>query len=370
MEHPTIFISGGHLTPAIAVIEEIKKTHPDWQIIFVGREHAMENDLEKSEEYITINEMGIKFVNLDTGRLRRFMSFVTISSIGKVPLGIIRAIKLCRQFQPQLIFSFGGYIGLPLVFAGWILRIPSMIHEQTYKPGLSNKIAALFANRVLLSFPETMKMFPKSKTKITGLPVRQDIFSPPINNKLNVPDNRPLIYITGGATGSDSINKLIYPILPKLLKDYTVVHQVGRNWISQARQNRLTLRGDKRKFYYALPYVDVVNHAWLIHHAQLVISRSGANTVAEIAICGVVSVLLPLPWSANQEQQANALALTKLNTCTLVDQNNLTTNDFYKIIMNSLTVSKKPNPDLEVAKIYPPNAAALIVREIHSWIKA
>ncbi|MFC1646829.1 glycosyltransferase [Patescibacteria group bacterium] len=323
MTKKKICITGGHLTPAVSLIEEITNRKYPWEIIFVGRKKALERDKHTSEEYRIIKKHNILFVSLTTGRLRRFASLDTFLSVLKVPVGLFQSFLICTKHKPDLIVSFGGYVGLPILIAGYFLRIPTVIHEQTDTPGLANRIASIFAKKIFISSKSTQITHPK-KTVYTGLPIRYAIFSPPDKSQLKIPLDRKIIYVLGGATGSLFINELMYKTISRLTKKYTVVHQVGRNWINTAGAKRLSLRGDRRKHYFIFSYIDDLDHSWLLSHAGLVISRSGANTIFEIAIREVISVLIPLKVSAYGEQLTNASKLSKAHTAIVLSQSKVT----------------------------------------------
>jgi UDP-N-acetylglucosamine--N-acetylmuramyl-(pentapeptide) pyrophosphoryl-undecaprenol N-acetylglucosamine transferase len=317
-------ITGGHITPALSVIDSIQDHYPDWKIVFVGRKVALEGSTSQSEEYRLITERSIPFISITAGRIRRFLSIGTILSILKIPIGFIQAIIIVSREKPDCILSFGGYVGLPLVIAGWMQRIPVVIHEQTAVVGLSNRIASWFATKICVSMAQTKIQFSKQKVVVTGLPIRASIFHPPQTPTVVFPKGKPIIYITGGATGAQSVNELLYPIIGKLVTRFVVVHQVGRSWISKAKKVRLGLRGDKRGRYIVCPYMDENNHAWFLQHAALFVGRSGANTVAEVGVVGIPALFLPLPWSAGNEQYFNAKVLEDAHKAKILDQKLMT----------------------------------------------
>src|SRR3989304_10101442 len=147
-----IFITGGHVTPPLAVIEEIVYRYPDWQIFFVGRKYAMEGDLTVSEEYRIIRELGLPFLPLVTGRLQRRFTRYTIPSLLKIPQGLLQAWLYVREHKPDVIVTFGGYVGLPVVLAGWLLRIPIISQDETRSVGLANRLVSLLSAKICLSY--------------------------------------------------------------------------------------------------------------------------------------------------------------------------------------------------------------------------
>jgi len=157
-----IVVTGGHLTPALAVIEKLRQD--GWQIVFFGRKHALEGDPAVSVEYKILKEQGIPFVNLTSGRLQRSLTRYTISSLLKIPLGLIQSFYYLLKFKPNVILSFGGYLALPVALAGWILRIPIVTHEQSVIPGLATRIITHFAKKICVSWPQTMEMLKETSS--------------------------------------------------------------------------------------------------------------------------------------------------------------------------------------------------------------
>jgi UDP-N-acetylglucosamine--N-acetylmuramyl-(pentapeptide) pyrophosphoryl-undecaprenol N-acetylglucosamine transferase len=337
-----LIITGGHVTPALALIEHIETTQTDWKVVFVGRKYAAVGDKTTSEEFRIIQGKHIPFIGLTAGRVRRFMSVGTIVSFCMIPVGFIQALGIVMKEKPDRIVSFGGYIGLPMIVAGWFFGIPTVIHEQAAVPGLSNRIASFFAGRVCASNERSAQGFPKGKTVVTGMPLRNGIYDPPAKFSSPIPDGRKIVYITGGVTGSRSVNELFYPIIGKLVGKFTVIHQVGRAWVSEGRNVRQGIRGDKRKYYVVQAYFDQHDHSWLMHHASLLVGRSGANTVAEIDVIGIPALLIPLPWSAGNEQYENAQVLVRKGKAMCLDQKTLNPVILLGEILSAISSSGDP----------------------------
>ncbi|MBI2622005.1 MAG: glycosyltransferase [Candidatus Levybacteria bacterium] len=217
-----IAIIGGHLTPALSVIEEIGKSA---EILYIGRKKAIEGDRATSLEYETITKKGIKFAEIKTGRLQRSITRRTVPSLTKIPIGFIQALFILSRFKPNVVVGFGGYVSFPVILAARILKIPVVIHEQTLEAGATNRIVARFADKICISFSSSSKYFPKEKIVFTGNPIRSSIAHP--SKKIDLPSNYPIIYITGGSIGSHFINQLVSENLTKLLDKYALVHQTG-----------------------------------------------------------------------------------------------------------------------------------------------
>lgn len=322
----TILICGGHITPALALIDALSRKS-GVAVVFIGRRSAVEGGRAPSFEYQLIREKGIRFVSIAAGRLQRQFTWWTIPSILKIPIGFVQAYLCCLRERPVLIVSFGGYVALPTAMAGWLCRIPVITHEQTLVAGLANRIIARIAKRVCVTFPETIAHFPKGKAVYTGLPMRSELFSPHQKSPFALDTKHfPLLYVTGGGTGAQSLNRLLFPILPDLLRRYSIIHQVGDISLAEAQKIRSVLPGEYKDRYIARSYIPLTTLSWGLSHATLVLGRSGANTVMELAALGKVAILVPLPWSGGGEQQKNAEWLAKNGAAVVVTQSQLTPN--------------------------------------------
>lgn len=316
-----IMMTGGHITPAIATIEELDKQHPDWEIVFIGRKTALEGYVTHSEEYRLIRGLGLKFFPISAGRLKREGGVSVIMALMKFPVGIVQAAWHIARQRPDIIVSFGGYIALPVVLVAWMWQIPIVTHEQTTRLGLANRVIARMATRICVSFPDTVTQFPgNTNLVVTGLPVRQSVFSVPKSGPFTWDPKFPLLFIVGGSTGSTSINDLVFRALPALLSRYTVIHQVGRISESRARDVKGQLHASVRNRYQPLPYITAEAYSFLLHKAALIIGRSGANTVMEIAISAKIAIFIPLPWSGDNEQYYNAKILQDAGSALVLEQ--------------------------------------------------
>lgn len=293
-----ILITGGHLSPALAFIEEYKKINSLKNIIFVGRKYI--NNFEKilTLEYKEITKNKIKFIDLPTGRLTRVFYLRGVIDLFYIPLGFYKAWHILEREKPDVILSFGGYIALPIAFWSFFKKIPIFTHEQTLRPGLTNRIIGYLARKIFLAFPETKEFFPREKTLVIGNLVRQKILKV-IKRPFIIKKNRPVIYITGGSLGSHSINLHIKNILPSLLKKYIIIHQTGD---SLQYKDYEKLKKIKSKNYFLKKHFFQEELGYVYKISDLIISRAGANTFFELLYLKKPAILIPLPWSANQEQ--------------------------------------------------------------------
>lgn len=337
-----IIITGGHLAPAVAVIEEFQK-RGGWEIYFFGRKHAFEKGKFISLEYQTIKKMGIPFFTVFTPRLGRFVSFKNLFSLIKFPLSLLKQFKLLKKIKPHVILSFGGYVALPVCLAGWLMKIPIITHEQTLRPGLANRIIALFAKKILVGLKDVLSYFPKEKTKWVGNPVRKDItilrYYPPssrlrrageitkLKNKLQISSEKlPFIYITGGSTGAHSINKVVVEVLPNLLMKYRLIHQCGESEYKDYEKltaYSLRLTAELKERYLLRKYIQMDEVGRIMKGADIIVSRAGANTLSEVAVLGKPAILIPLPWAGSGEQLANAKKVEKEGAALVLREKNL-----------------------------------------------
>lgn len=352
MNDPIVCITGGHLTPALAVIEEIKRRRLSWKLIFVGRRQSFESGKSPTQEERLVRALGVPFHALFTGRLQRTLSLFTFLSLLKLPIGFIQAFAFLLRKRPTAVVSFGGYIALPVVVAAWMLRIVVITHEQTEDLGLANTIIGRFAKRVIFA-------------RESGVPLRRVLFDPSASPSFSVDTKHPIIYITGGSTGAQTLNALVFPIVDTLVKTYTVIHQVGASDISKARRITESLAQDVRSQYIVAEYFDHPDLAWIYRHTSFLIGRAGANTTAEAAALGVPSLFIPLPWAAGDEQTKNAQKLVRDGMAVVLEQKNLTGETLlHRIYDMTRTIHQLKRAAEAVARKYPHDGATAVVREI------
>lgn len=319
-----LLITGGHITPALAIIDElIADKKSKMHIVFVGRKHTSNHRNEVSLEYQEVHKRGIHFIDLKAGRMNRLFSLRSFKNILKVPSGYIQAFHILRKEKPNLIITFGSYIGLPIAICGWILGIPIYVHEQTIHPGLSTQLIGQFAKEVFVSFPESKDFFDAKRTVVSGNPVRRNIFHIE-SEPFHITKSHPVIYITGGSLGSHSINNLIKPIISSLLQRYIVIHQTGNvaeyNDYDSFKEIRKKLPSDLRERYFLRTHFLTDEIGYIYSLSDLVIGRSGANTFFELVALKKPAIFIPLPWSAHREQQKHAEIFRQAGTGEVFEQ--------------------------------------------------
>ena len=332
-----IILTGGHITPALALLSKLAGKH---SVFFVGRKYGFEGDKTTSFEYKTITEMGIPFNAIIASRLQRYFSLHTVFSLLKFPIGFFQSLFFLLKVRPHIILSFGGYVGLPVCLAGFLLGIPIVIHEQTVSnAGLANRISAFFARKICISFESSRKYFPSAKTVFTGNPIRKELLDLPAQTifpELKRKLAKPLIYVTGGSGGSHSINMLIHGALKDLLLHYTLIHQTGDSSqykdFDMLSKKAAELSPILARDYIVKKHITAQELSWIYRNASLLIGRSGANTVYEVLTFGLPSLFIPLPWAGFSEQLANAQLVKRVGLGRLLEQNELTSETFLRLV--------------------------------------
>lgn len=362
---------GGHFAPALAVLDKIPK---NWEILIVGRKHAFEGDEALSFEYQTANTLGIPFIPLTTGRLQRKLSPHTFTSLMKIPVGLVQATKILKDFQPDVVLSFGGYIAVPIAVAAKMMKIPIVVHEQTLQAGLANKITSKFADKICLSWKYSEKFFPKEKIVMTGNPLRNEFleFS---GSRVRSHNKKPLLYITGGSGGAHGINVLVERALEKLLQNNLVIHQTGDSIVykdyERLKRLQAIMPDDLKKRYEVAKFIPPDQVVQVMVNADLVISRSGIGTVSELLYLGKPCLLIPLPYGQKNEQLTNAQFVQSTGLGEYYDQNTLNPDLLVEKVEEMLkNLDKYTSHALETHRMIHKNAAEKIIEIVQHEAKA
>lgn len=325
-----ILVSGGHLTPALAFIDYVQMDHLSDELLFVGREYSRESDKQISRERVEVEARNVPFIAFDAEKSSSSLA-TTILKMPRLLGSVFRALGIVAKEKPDVFLSFGGYVAVPFAIACWMQQIPVVTHEQTRAVGVSNQFIGRIAKKIAISFPDSKQFFPAHKTVVTGNLLRKQL----TKRLLQKPDwldsnsELPLLYITGGSQGSEVINTTTSQILPRLLKEWQVVHQCGadsdqRSYHTELKRRKQQLTKPQQARYWIREWLTEPELAWIYKHATAVVSRSGANTTQELAFHCVPSILIPLPFSHFQEQQLNAEALAKTGGAIIIQQKQLT----------------------------------------------
>jgi len=348
MKDTRIVIIGGHHTPALAVLDSLRQNFQfsifNFQVRWIGHKYSMWGDENVSAEYQEVTRRGIPFYDLKAGKF--YKTFHPLKLI-RLPFGFLQAFYYLLKIRPQLIVSFGGYLAPPVVIAGRLLGIPSVTHEQTVVGGWANRLIAKFAQKVFVTWEESLKYFPKEKTVVTGNPLRRAVLDQIRNSKSEVPNKFEIlnsklqtIYITGGKQGSHVINVAAGHALPQLLKEYKVIHQCGHSSVFDdykelkelspalpaGRSDGGELISEQRPRYLLKNYFTEEEIGAVFAVSDIVISRAGANIVYELAALGKPAILIPIPWVSHDEQRKNAQILADAGSAIILEEKNLTPN--------------------------------------------
>ncbi len=325
-----IALIGGHLTPALAIADHIRQTHPEHHLIFFGRLSVRSSDNQPAHEYDEVHKRNIDFYPFNSGKFNNQGFFSIINSLILTSLAFVNATSLLIKHKPDVLVSFGSYLAVPMVIVGWILKIPIVTHEQTQTTGLANKLIGIFAQGIAVAYRDSTQHFPSQKTHLTGPLLRTQLFdkTPQQPKWIEEKPTRPILYVTGGSQGSEIINHTIAQALPQLTKKWFVIHQCGsksekRNYLEELQTQAHKLPKNQRQRYIAIEWLYEGELAWVFNHAELVISRAGANTITELQFHALPSILIPLPFAYNQEQLRNAQKLVTFGGAVILDQKKL-----------------------------------------------
>jgi len=329
MSKKTIVVTGTHLTPALALIDKLTKNN--WRTVYLGKKKKEQQLLPK----------GVRLIYISSGKLQRFNMISSLTTGIKLPLGFIQALHYLKKIKPDLVLSFGGYTSVPVCSAAKLLKIPIIIHEQTLGAGLANKLIAPLATKIALSWSESQKYFPQKKTVLTGNPIRRELLKPGKSTKHQILNTKyPIIYITGGSQGSRIINQTVSSILEKLLAKYSIIHQFGLVQSAKHWQQQLDLQKNLpkqyKKRYLLQKWFSASELTEIFNKADLVVSRSGANTVIELALFAQPALLIPLPFAQKNEQMTNAQFLAQKGTAQILDQKDLSAKSLFNAITSMM----------------------------------
>ncbi|MET8831303.1 UDP-N-acetylglucosamine--N-acetylmuramyl-(pentapeptide) pyrophosphoryl-undecaprenol N-acetylglucosamine transferase [Streptomyces sp. NPDC004610] len=313
--------TGGHTYPALTAVREMQtvmhRHSVGVDVLWVGTATGLESRVAPAE--------GIPFETVPTGKLRRssnplkMINAENVRDMGRVPKGVLEARTIARRFRADVILSTGGYVAVPVGLAARATKTPLVIHEQTVRLGLANRVLARSATAVALSSENSLSLLPDSvatSAVVTGNPVRPTVLTGdaakaiPALGMTGYDPALPTVYITGGAQGSEQINGLIRENLPWLLSVANVIHQCGPNWVDKSRQAAAGLPAELHARYWVDGFVGP-ELPDVLALASVVVSRSGAGTISELTALGKPSLLIPLATSAGNEQEHNALHLQR-----------------------------------------------------------
>ena len=309
--------TAGHVTPNIALLPSLKKA--GYEIKYMGSYDGIEKKL--------IEELGIDYIGISSGKLRRYMSAKNFTDPFRVIKGFFEAKKFIKNYKPDVVFSKGGFVSVPVVLAADRYKIPVIIHESDMTPGLANKIALPHAYKICYNFPETAQYLPSGKSVLTGSPIRSELLT---GNKdaaysmCGFTKGKPVIMVIGGSLGAAAVNKIVRESLDTLLEHYQIVHLCGKGKLDES------LNG--KKGYIQFEYIKEELKD-LFAMSDLIISRAGANAICEILALKKPNILIPLPAKASRgDQLLNANSFKKQGFSEVLDEENLSSQHFIDTI--------------------------------------
>ncbi|MBO5521398.1 MAG: undecaprenyldiphospho-muramoylpentapeptide beta-N-acetylglucosaminyltransferase [Eubacterium sp.] len=301
--------TAGHVTPNIALLPGLKERGYD--ISYIGSYEGIEKELIEKE--------GIPYYGISSGKLRRYIDLKNLSDPFRVVKGLNEAGRLLRQLKPDVIFSKGGFVAVPVILAAGRKHIPIIAHESDMTPGLANKICIPYAAKICCNFPETKQNLPEGKAVVTGSPLRKELMEGDAaagRAFCGFDDSKPVLMITGGSLGSVNVNNHMRAILPALLEEFQVVHLCGKGNLDSSLENT---PGYRQYEYIGKELPD------LFAMADLIVSRAGANSICEISALAKPNLLIPLSANASRgDQILNARSYEKQGFSKVLEEEELT----------------------------------------------
>ncbi len=356
--------TGGHIFPLVAVAQEFKKQYPNTKFLYIGSGSQMGG---KAKEIMA--EEGIKTINIFSGKIRRYFSFRNLLDMFLIPIGILQSLVILLVYMPDAVFSKGGYVSVPVVFVAWIYRIPVLTHDSDAIPGWANRFCGRLSRYVAISYKRSKKYFLDYKTLLTGNPIREELTqgdAQRARERWGFSESKPVVFVTGGSQGARLINDSVIKILEELTHLAQVIHVTGPNNYERVKKlaGEYGFRTDRHR-YVAVPFLERDEMADAYALADVVISRSGANSITEIAANKKVSILIPLASAANNHQYMNAFEISRLGGAVVLEESNLGRHVLLEKIKKLLHDEKLIAQMSEKAShFYHPDAASKIVKGI------
>lgn len=309
--------TAGHVTPNIALIPALKEA--GFEIHYIGSYEGMERSM--------IEKLGINYIGISSGKLRRYKSVKNLTDPFRVLKGFGESVKILKLIKPDVVFSKGGFVTVPVVFAAKRCKIPTIIHESDMSPGLANRLCIPKADYVLANFPEALEKLPKKKGILSGTPIRQELFEGDRERGLNFcgfTGAKPVLLVVGGSLGALAVNEAVRKILPKLTEKFDVVHLCGKGKFDEDLKD---VRGYKQFEYINEEMKDIFKIT------DIALSRAGANAICELLALRIPNVLIPLPAKASRgDQILNADSFKKQGFSEILAEEDITAEGLLDII--------------------------------------
>ncbi|MBS4172427.1 undecaprenyldiphospho-muramoylpentapeptide beta-N-acetylglucosaminyltransferase [Bacillus sp. FJAT-49736] len=308
--------TGGHIYPALALIRTIKKEHPNTEFLYIGTQKGLESSIVTREN--------IPFKSIHITGFKRSLSLENFKTIFRFLKGVRECKKVIKSFKPDVVIGTGGYVCGPVVYAAAKQKIPTIIHEQNSVPGLTNKFLSRYVNKVAICFESSGEFFPKEKVVLTGNPRASEVIgekNTEVLKNFQLQTDKPTVLIFGGSRGARPINEAVIRNLAQFSqKSYQVLYVTGDVHFNEV-EKEVSLIGSSKNIS-IVPFIH--NMPEVLRAVDLVVSRAGATTLAELTALGIPSILIPSPYVTNNHQEKNARALTESGAATLVLESELT----------------------------------------------
>src|SRR3990167_2201371 len=358
--------TGGHFYPIIAVAQKVNQIIDKENIIGTKLYYISDSPYDKE----MLLENGILYEEVRAGKMRKYFSFKNFSDIFKMFFGTLNAIYKMFSIYPDVVFGKGGYASFPANFAARILRIPVLIHESDSVPGRVNKWAGRFAKKVAVSFKEAADYFPKKTVAWVGHPIRAEIEHPAASKEafqyFKLEASLPVVLVLGGSQGAELINNTVLDALPRLIKNFQIIHQTGiGNFKSIVERAQVVLASSQEKGrYLPFSFLNPLAMKMASGVATIIVSRAG-STLFEIASWGIPSIITPITSSNGDHQRKNAFSYAHVGACNVVEEMNMTANILSSEIERIVNDKEVLDRMARNAKAYnKPDAAYKIAREL------
>lgn len=344
--------TGGHIYPALALAQAGEKRYPDLELLFIGNDDRMEATI--------IPQAGYAFRSLHTSGLTKGITHKA-KAIAQMLKAITQAKRIIREWKPDLVIGFGGYVSAPVILGAHALHVPTLIHEQNSIPGASNKLAARYADGIIICYERLFDSFDRNKTRLLGNPRASSALQVPFNEtyfrSLGLRKDKPLILVVMGSLGSTSVNDIMCEALPKVNEAYQILFVCGKG-----NKETVMKRLPKRNNLHVEEYVSQLE---IMAQVDLIICRAGATTAAEITVSGTPAIMIPSPYVAHNHQYYNASVLADHKAAFLIEEKDLNSdilNDKIERIMGNPKLRRQMSEASKALGF--PNAA----EDILNWI--
>lgn len=353
--------TGGHIYPAITLINNIKKLVPNAEFLYVGTKKGLEADIIPREQ--------IPFVTLDISGFERHLTMKNFVVAGKAFKAVVKARNIVKNFKPDVAIGTGGYVCGPILMAASLMGIPALIQEQNAIPGVTNKILARFVNKIAVGYKRALSYFPENKVVFTGNPIRDDILLSTRNEGLmefSLDTTKKTILVSGGSRGAHSINKAMFEVHKHFANNYRVqiMHVTGKNEYDFVKNGLadLGVNLDKADNLAVYPYLYDMPKA--LAATDIAVFRAGATSLAELTARGVPAVLIPYPFAAENHQEFNARELEKNGAAKVILNRELTGEKLINVLEEMLASENRLQEMVEASRNMGKPSAALAIAEI------